>query len=441
VGEVLDELRRENRLDNTVIVFTADNGMTWGAHRLGESKSWPYATPVPLYVRWPAAHWGDTPQTIPEVVSNIDFAPTFCALAGPSCVLGPFARGSDGPDGVSLVSLLNGDATDTGRDAVLEESYASADNSWSGLRTTALFDPDHRWHYAEYTNGEIELYDSINDPWELSNLASNPSYAELIVTLHARLAQLLVEGIGAGTGTIVIREDAFPDYGFDYQFSGELGNFVLDDDGGIDATHPNEMIFADLPSGTYTLTRPANMPWAFGGTDCDGVGVASDALGKLTVFLHPGETVTCTWIDAQRHPDAAVSLSKDGPFKADNFYASNPVKKQTVRRTGLAVGTTYDYYVTVQNDGGADDSLQLTTSATGPATVTAQYIQHGTNVTNEIVTDEFSEPLKPGDLITLRIRVTIGPGTRKGSVYRLVLTVRSESDPSRVDVVRLVAAR
>ncbi len=128
VGEILDELSAENRLDNTLLVFTADNGMAWGQHRLGQSKEVPYATPVPLYVRWPAAHWGDTPQTKSEIVSDIDYAPTFCALAGPSCVLGPFARGSAGPDGRSLVPLLNGDATDLGRDAVLEESYSSPVN-------------------------------------------------------------------------------------------------------------------------------------------------------------------------------------------------------------------------------------------------------------------------------------------------------------------------
>ena len=48
VGQVIGELPAENRLDNTLLMFTADNGMTWGQHRLGQQKSWPYATPAAL---------------------------------------------------------------------------------------------------------------------------------------------------------------------------------------------------------------------------------------------------------------------------------------------------------------------------------------------------------------------------------------------------------
>jgi N-acetylglucosamine-6-sulfatase len=441
VGQVVAELAAENRLDNTLLMFAADNGMTWGAHRLGQQKVWPYATPLPLYLRWPAAHWGDTAQTISEVVSDIDYAPTWCALAGPSCVLGPFNRGSTGPDGVNLAPLLNGDAANAGRDAVLEESYAGSINSWSGLRTTAVFDPDHRWHYAEYTNGERELYDSINDPWELTNIVGQSSKASLVATLHARLAQLRVHGIGPGTGTIVMREDAFPDYGFDYQFHGDLGNFVLDDDGGADATRSNEATFTNVPAGEYTITRAANLPWAFSGTFCDGVGVSSTAAGKLVVYLHPGETVTCTWVDAQRRPDASVALSKTGVFKLDNFYSSTAVKKQTVRRNGVVVGHVYDYYVHLQNDSGAPDTLTMKAVASGPKTVTTRFIQAGFDVTADVVTDEYDIALNPGTSTTVRVRVKIGVGTPIGSVYRLVLTAASTYDPTRVDVVRLVAAR
>ena len=47
VGRVVEELRQQGRLDNTLLVFTSDNGMTWGAHRVA-GKRVPYATPVPL---------------------------------------------------------------------------------------------------------------------------------------------------------------------------------------------------------------------------------------------------------------------------------------------------------------------------------------------------------------------------------------------------------
>ena len=440
VGEVTDELSAEGRLDNTLLLFTADNGMTWGQHRLGQQKNWPYATPLPLYVRWPAAHWGDTPQTISEITSDIDYAPTFCALAGPSCVLGPFARGSSGPDGVSLVPLLNGDATNLGRDAVLEESYASADNSWSGLRTTELFDPDNRWHYIEYTDGELELYDLVNDPWELQNLASDGQHDALMATLHDKLAALRVQGIGSGTGTIIIREDAIPDTGTDYPFSGDLGSFTLDDDGGTNATYSNVKVFADIPSGAYTINHPEFMPWAYSGADCDGVGVSSNALGKVVIYLHPTETITCTFVDALRQPDAMVSLTKAGPYKKDNLYKSVVVRKQTIKRTGLAAGKTYDFWLRVQNDSGAADFLTLGATTSGPATVTAKFI-FGDDVTPDVMAGTYESSFNAGGMQTFHVLVTIGQGTPRGAVFRIVLTATSVSDPSKVDVVKIVAAR
>ena len=51
---IVDELEAEGRLDNTLLVFTADNGSHWGIHRIGQKKLTPYATPVPLYMSWPA---------------------------------------------------------------------------------------------------------------------------------------------------------------------------------------------------------------------------------------------------------------------------------------------------------------------------------------------------------------------------------------------------
>ena len=136
IGQVVGELEAEGRLDNTLLVFTADNGMAWGAHRQEQTKQWPYATPVPLYMSWPAAGWGTSPSTNSEIVSNIDLAPTFCDLAQ-TCELGPFAHQIDGPDGLSLVPLIRGDAANLGRDAVLEASYTNEEWAWAGLRTTS----------------------------------------------------------------------------------------------------------------------------------------------------------------------------------------------------------------------------------------------------------------------------------------------------------------
>ena len=190
VQRITDELATEGRLDNTLLVFTADNGMGWGEHRVGQSKSLPYTTPVPLYMSWPA-RWGSDPRTINDTVSNIDLAPTFCALAG--CAMGPYSTGQTHADGTSLLPLLDAQVDNLGRDAVLESSW-NGPKSWTAVRTTPS-NPLGLWHYVEWADGERELYDLSIDPWELENRNGDPTLTDIQAALAARLAQLRAEGV------------------------------------------------------------------------------------------------------------------------------------------------------------------------------------------------------------------------------------------------------
>jgi arylsulfatase A-like enzyme len=178
VAEVTAALEEAGRLDDTLLVFTADNGYLIGDHRITD-KLVPYATPVPLYVRWPA-RWGDEARTIDEPVSNVDLAPTFCALAG--CDPGDV-------DGLDLTSLLDGEVTALGRRFIYEEYlHTKRDRpAWYGLRTTGGYAPDGRWAYTEYDTGEVELYDLVADPWQLENVAGAPEHAALRDDLAAML--------------------------------------------------------------------------------------------------------------------------------------------------------------------------------------------------------------------------------------------------------------
>ena len=185
VAGVLRAQERRGRAADTLFIFTADNGATWGAHRLGQMKGVPYATPVPLAMRW-EARWGTEPRVIPEAVSNIDLAPTICAIAG--CEMGPFADGRVGADGVDLLPLLDGTVASLGRDVLREQAAPLGFRpGFRGLRTTPS-NPLGRWHYVEYDTGERELYDSIADPWELENVAEDPAHAEVAAALSERLA-------------------------------------------------------------------------------------------------------------------------------------------------------------------------------------------------------------------------------------------------------------
>ena len=184
VASVVKEQERRGRLDDTLFILTADNGATWGAHRLGQVKGVPYSTPVPLAMNW-AARWGTEPRVLPEGVSNIDLAPTICAIAG--CEMGPYADGRASADGVDLLPLLDGEVASLGRDVLREQAAPLGFRpGFRGLRTTPS-NPLGRWHYVEYDTGERELYDSVEDPWELKNVVDDPDNADVAAALSERL--------------------------------------------------------------------------------------------------------------------------------------------------------------------------------------------------------------------------------------------------------------
>jgi arylsulfatase A-like enzyme len=179
------EQKRRGRLDDTLFVFTADNGVAWGIHRLPQRKGVPYATPIPLVFHWPA-RFGEGVSEIDEVVSNVDIAPTLCDVAG--CEMGPFREGPEAADGLSLLPLLEGRSETLERTLVREESgtgYPSAPRFWA-VRTTARH-PLGLWHYTEWETGERELYDTVNDPWELTNLARDEAHAAIVAQLAEEL--------------------------------------------------------------------------------------------------------------------------------------------------------------------------------------------------------------------------------------------------------------
>ncbi|MGH2993786.1 MAG: sulfatase family protein, partial [Solirubrobacterales bacterium] len=85
VKKIVQTLKREDQLDNTVIIFTSDNGYFQGEHRISVNKTFPYeeALRVPLAIRVPpGVAGGGGAGKVKELVSNIDLAPTILDLAG-----------------------------------------------------------------------------------------------------------------------------------------------------------------------------------------------------------------------------------------------------------------------------------------------------------------------------------------------------------------------
>jgi len=195
VGDFVDALRRDGRLNNTVFIFTTDNGLLLGEHRLAVQKIWPYeeSIRVPLVIAGTGV--ANPGRKNPDLALNIDLAPTIAQIAG--------VRPGLPQDGRSLVPLLQDRRTRWRKSFVVEylgpggpgSDYAAP---FEGIRTVRYL----YVHYGPsaltpggpptpYPNGSKELYDLKTDPYELNNLAALPQYESLRKRLAAQLRQLL----------------------------------------------------------------------------------------------------------------------------------------------------------------------------------------------------------------------------------------------------------
>jgi arylsulfatase A-like enzyme len=179
IGRVLDWLDQAGLAENTVVVYSSDQGFYLGDHGWYD-KRWMYEESfrTPLIVRWPA---GIASASVDEhLVQNIDLAPTFLELAGVE-VPGDM-------HGESLVPILNGADPEAWRDSLYYQYYefpgVHAVPRHRGVRT----DRYKLIHY--YQLDEWELFDLEEDPRELSNLYGHPAHAERTDELRAELDRL-----------------------------------------------------------------------------------------------------------------------------------------------------------------------------------------------------------------------------------------------------------
>jgi N-acetylglucosamine-6-sulfatase len=170
VKAVLGHLQQKGLLESTIVFFTSDNGYGFGSHRV-ESKAYPYEELVtmPFYVRMP----GRSMASVPSQVSLLDLAPTFAGFAGATM---PLARG------VSLKNVISDPQATLTRTWVFMEGPRRA-NSWQGVKSRTA-------KYIVYAKGFKEYYDLASDPYELTNRASDPAYANRVSAAQAALTAL-----------------------------------------------------------------------------------------------------------------------------------------------------------------------------------------------------------------------------------------------------------
>lgn len=181
LGELLKLLDQRQIRENTILVFLSDNGLAVGEHHIiGKDCPYEECIQIPLALYHPGQDY--TARNEEKFALNIDLAPTLLDLANIPI--------PNGLDGTSLEPLLANPETDW-RDHVFIEHYKDGEaDDPSGLSTripTYWAIRTDKWKYVEYINGDRELYDMVNDRYELENLASRPEYAELIQSFSEQI--------------------------------------------------------------------------------------------------------------------------------------------------------------------------------------------------------------------------------------------------------------
>ncbi|HJU66419.1 MAG TPA: sulfatase [Gemmatimonadaceae bacterium] len=191
VGRIVRALEAKGELDRTVFVFTSDNGFFFGEHGLTTERRLPYEESIrnPLIIRYPPMVRGGARPT--QLALTVDLAPTLLELAG--APIGGHIQGR------SLVPVLRGRANDW-RTSVLVEFYTYEnpfphlmDLDYRALRT-------ERYKYIHWVRFPDldELYDLETDPFEMRNLAREPSSAALRERLRAELGREVLNALRLG---------------------------------------------------------------------------------------------------------------------------------------------------------------------------------------------------------------------------------------------------
>ena len=182
IGVILEQLRAQGLAENTVVVFTADNGYFLGEHGLADKwYAYEESLRVPLVVYDPRLPSSRRGQRCDDWVLNVDFAPTFCSLAGikPPALM----------QGRDFSALVSGQ---TPQDWRADFLYQFKWGNESIPASEGVCSKD--WKYIRWLAGNTEeLFDLRQDPHEKNELSKDPAHAAELERLRVRLAALKKE--------------------------------------------------------------------------------------------------------------------------------------------------------------------------------------------------------------------------------------------------------
>ncbi|GGD29548.1 sulfatase [Microbacterium faecale] len=195
VGRVLDRLEEKGIADNTLVVYTSDQGFFLGDHGWFDKRlMFDQSLQMPMLIRWPAEI---APGSRCEaVITNVDFAATFLDIAGfDAAEVLPTSQGR------SFRPLLRGEEVEDWPDAAYYRYWEHDDPIHGAPAHYGIRTKDHKLIYyygagldvpgasREVYEPEWELYDLNADPTEVDNVAADPAYASIKAELETKLAQ------------------------------------------------------------------------------------------------------------------------------------------------------------------------------------------------------------------------------------------------------------
>jgi arylsulfatase A-like enzyme len=206
VGRMMDRLKEKGMLDNTIVIYTSDNGRFQGSHGLfDKALLYEESMKAPLIVfdgRMPQSKRGRREEAL---ISSVDVAPTTLALAGlkppPSMQGTDFSRILDQTQDMAqwqqsvfmeqmfVMSLRKARRKGNGEEANKRQIAQNKSYRCHGVRSD-------RWKYFVYYEHDPvveELYDLEKDPLEQKNLVNDPEHAERLKKLRNHTEQMYAE--------------------------------------------------------------------------------------------------------------------------------------------------------------------------------------------------------------------------------------------------------
>jgi arylsulfatase A-like enzyme len=179
IGEVMDYLEKNNLLDNTIIIYTSDQGFYLGEHGWFDKRfMYEESFSTPLVMRYPKEIKPGT--EVHKLVQNLDFAPTFLDYAEVDI--------PQDMQGKSFRKLVSG-ADIPWRDAVYYHFYEYPSihmvKRHYGIRTDR-----YKLIHFYYDIDEWEMYDLEIDPHEMQSVYGEPAYSDIQDQLHKKLEKL-----------------------------------------------------------------------------------------------------------------------------------------------------------------------------------------------------------------------------------------------------------